>query len=90
MPRAVRLSARLGFAIEPQTASAIFRLSANLRAISPERIWMELEQILVEPTRSEGRRLLTAPGLRAHLSVEGPIDPTADALAQERLSALLL
>jgi|CXWL01.1.fsa_nt_gi poly(A) polymerase len=90
MLRAVRLSARLGFPIEPQTAAAITRLSANLRAISPERIWMELEQVLTEPTRSEGWRLLNALELRANLSSEWPMELKADSLAEKRLNALAL
>ncbi len=90
MLRAVRLSARLDFTIDPQTAAAISRLCANLRAISPERVWMELEQILTEPTRSEGWRLLNALGLRANLSSEWPIDLKADSLAEKRLNALPL
>lgn len=88
MLRAVRLSARLGFEIDPDTSNAICKLAHNLRAISPERVWMELEQILCEPTRSEGWRLLATLGLRAHLSTEWPTDPGADMLAQSRLDAL--
>ncbi len=88
MLRAVRLSARLGFSIDPKTAAAITRLASQLRLISPERIWMELEQILTEPTRCEGWRLLLSLGLRPHLCPEWPPDSTADALAQRRLGAL--
>ncbi len=88
MLRAVRLSARLGFPIDPQTATAISRLCANLRTISSERVWMELEQVLTEPTRNEGWRLLNVLGLRAHISSEWPIDPIPDSLAEKRLSAL--
>lgn len=86
--RAVRLSARLNFTIEPLTAAAISRLAPNLHSISPERVWMELEQILREPTRSEGWRLLVALGLRDHLSPDWPANAEADALATRRLNAL--
>jgi poly(A) polymerase len=88
MLRAVRLSSRLGFAIDPNTAAAISRLGAKLRAISPERIWMELEQILSEPTRGAGWRLLETLGLRAHLSSDWSVDPVADSIARGRLDAL--
>ncbi len=88
MLRAVRLSARLDFTIDPNTGAAVSRLAANLRAISPERIWMELEQILSEPTRSEGWRLLAALGLRAHLTTQWPADSVADSVARKRLDAL--
>ena len=88
MIRAVRLSARLDFAIDPATANAISRLAPNLQAISPERVWMELEQILCEPTRSNGWRLLVEFGLRGYLSREWPVNVASDSLAQMRLQAL--
>ena len=40
MLRAVRFAAQLGFAIEPDTLTAIRDLAQNLRAVSAERIQM--------------------------------------------------
>ncbi|GAI27403.1 unnamed protein product, partial [marine sediment metagenome] len=54
MLRAVRFSTQLGFAIEPQTLSAIRSNAKNITKISGERIAMELEAILVNPNRSVG------------------------------------
>jgi poly(A) polymerase len=86
MLRAVRIAARLGFAIDPPTSEAIQRLAHHLRSISPERIWMELEQILTEPTRARGWKLLCSLGLRAHLCSEWPVDAQGDAMAELRLA----
>lgn len=88
MLRAVRLSARLGFAIEPQTFAAIQSLAPHLRSISPERIWMELEQIFSDPSRTNGWTLLHELGLRPHLSDAWPVDPVLDGRAGLRLAAL--
>lgn len=63
MLRAVRFSTQLGFAIEPQTFSAICSNSKHISKISGERIAMELEAILVSPNRSTGVSLLTESGL---------------------------
>lgn len=67
MLRAVRFAARLGFEIESHTAMAIKRSTKYLARISPERVWMELEQILTAPTRATGWSLLIDLGLRDHL-----------------------
>jgi len=63
MLRAVRFSTQLGFAIEPQTFSAICGSAKNISKISGERIAMELEAILVNPNRSAGVLLLAKSGL---------------------------
>ncbi|RKY25916.1 MAG: CCA tRNA nucleotidyltransferase [Planctomycetota bacterium] len=63
MLRAVRFSTQLGFAIEPNTFSAICRNAKNITRISGERIAMELEAILVNPNRSVGVSLLAESGL---------------------------
>jgi poly(A) polymerase len=54
MLRAVRLAARLEFTLEAQTRTEISRAAPLLSGISPERIWMELEQILTAPSRTAG------------------------------------
>jgi poly(A) polymerase len=63
MLRAVRFSTQLGFAIEPDTFSAICSNAKNITKISGERIAMELEAILVNPSRSVGVSLLIETGL---------------------------
>jgi poly(A) polymerase len=63
MLRAVRFSTQLGFAIEARTFSAICSNSKHITKISGERITMELEAILVSPSRSAGVSLLTESGL---------------------------
>jgi len=88
MLRAARISAKLGFHIESGTADAIRRLAPNLRSISPERVWMELEQMLTDRTRAAGWSLLLTLGLREHLSADWPADAARDALAEKRLTAL--
>lgn len=49
MLRAVRFAAKLGFAIEPETAAALRRSAGGLERVSGERIKAELEQILCSP-----------------------------------------
>ena len=88
MLRAVRLAARLGFAIEPRTAQAIERLAPHLAAISPERIWQELEEILTAPTRSVGWSLLVQLGLCDHLVSGLRVDRRPDSPVHCRLAAL--
>lgn len=56
--RAVRFSARLGFAIEPTTATAIIDHAPQLKRISPERIAEELRIMLTPPSRLAAWRLL--------------------------------
>ncbi len=88
MLRAVRFASRLGFTIEPATFDAIRCQAAGIQAISAERIRMELEQILADPNRERGWRLLHAVGLSAFL-VEGLTfsDDDVDQAAR-RLAAL--
>ncbi|MGA2092062.1 MAG: CCA tRNA nucleotidyltransferase [Sedimentisphaerales bacterium] len=63
MLRAVRFSTQLGFAIDPQTKSAICAGAQNIIKISGERIAAELEGILVSPNRVKGLTLLIETGL---------------------------
>src|SRR4030065_351265 len=63
MLRAVRFSTQLGFAIEPRTFLAVCDNSKHIAKISGERITMELEAILVSPSRSAGVSLLAQSGL---------------------------
>lgn len=61
--RAVRLSARLGFSIHPDTASAIREHAASLRGVSRERIGEEVRKMLAHPTRAAACRRLADLGL---------------------------
>lgn len=63
--RAVRLAAELGFAIEPETRSALAALSGTITAVSAERVRDELLRILAAPGRSEGVEILCETGLLA-------------------------
>ncbi len=56
--RAVRFSAQLGFAIEPETWSAVCTKARNITKISAERIAMELEAIVTHPNRARGASML--------------------------------
>jgi tRNA nucleotidyltransferase/poly(A) polymerase len=56
--RAVRFSARLGFEIEPATASAIRYHAPELARISPERIADELRRMLTPATRAAAWRMV--------------------------------
>lgn len=88
MLRAIRFAVRLGFTIEPTTLAAIRRLAGQLRAISAERIWQELEAILTAPTRALGWRLLVDTGLRHHLQSRWRADAEEDRTVHRRLAAL--
>ena len=88
MLRAVRFAARLGFTIEPPTMEAIVRLAKQLETISAERIWQELEQILISPTRAVGWALLAQTGLGDHLAQTWTRLPEEDEGILRRLRAL--
>lgn len=57
--RAVRLAARLGFAIEPKTAAAITRHAAALKGVSRERIGDEIRRMMAHPSRAAAADLLS-------------------------------
>jgi tRNA nucleotidyltransferase/poly(A) polymerase len=61
--RAVRLSARLGFALEPATESAVREMADGIVQVSGERIRDELAKMLVHPSRSAALELLRSTGL---------------------------
>lgn len=63
MLRAVRFAARFGFAIEGATLDAIRAHSAELAAVSAERIAAELRLILTHENRAQGVQLLADCGL---------------------------
>jgi poly(A) polymerase len=63
MLRAVRIAARLGFAIEPDTWSVMRREAAHIDRIAWERIGEEIRLILCEGAAKRGFELLHASGL---------------------------
>ncbi|MHC5111396.1 MAG: CCA tRNA nucleotidyltransferase [Planctomycetota bacterium] len=79
--RAIRFATRLGFEIEDKTWKSLCEHAPLLSRISPERIWMELEAILVAPTRARAWDLLSRSNLVAQLSPERnwPGQDTAEA-----------
>ena len=54
--RAVRFSAVLGFAIEPETLSALHTLSGTIAQIARERIFSELKKTVTAPHAAEALR----------------------------------
>lgn len=70
MLRAVRFAARLGFAVEEQTAAAIRAHAAQIHRISQERIRDELTRILTEGGARRGLELLDDLGLLSEILPE--------------------
>jgi poly(A) polymerase len=63
MLRGVRFAARLGFALEEQTAAAMCRLAAKTKAVSRERVRDELTRMLTEGQSRRAFELLDETGL---------------------------
>ena len=57
MLRALRFACRLNFSIEPTTWRALIEHASKIKRVSPERIAVELEHILVDPNRARGLQL---------------------------------
>jgi tRNA nucleotidyltransferase (CCA-adding enzyme) len=68
--RALRFAARLGFAIEPGTWTAIKRAAPTITSIAAERIGEELTMIMTEGGAVRGLDLMLESGLMAHLLPE--------------------
>lgn len=67
MFRALRFSARLGFAIEENTAAAIGRQAPLAAGLSPERVRDEVEKLLLSPRPERMDDLIAAGLLDAYL-----------------------
>jgi tRNA nucleotidyltransferase/poly(A) polymerase len=63
--RAVRFASRLGFQLDPGTASAISRHASDLRGVSRERIGEEMRRMLAHPSRARAAEMLADLGLDA-------------------------
>ena len=70
MMRAVRFSATLDFSIDDATLKALTELSANIRAISAERVRDELIKIIDSSRAMAGIELLDATGLLRYIMPE--------------------
>jgi len=83
--RAVRFAAKLGFTIEPATFAAMREQAPLIARISPERIRVELEQMLSHPSRAGAFKDLHRSNVLQYLW------PGADRLlpAAGRIAALL-
>ena len=57
MLRAVRITARFNFALDPVTADAVRQMAAELPVVSQERIAQELKKMLVHPRRRQAVEL---------------------------------
>jgi poly(A) polymerase len=68
--RAVRLSAQLGFTIEPETLAAIRASAPKIRGISAERIRDELLKLFRPPHAARGLELLKESALLDHVLPE--------------------
>jgi tRNA nucleotidyltransferase/poly(A) polymerase len=76
MLRAVRFAAQLGFKIDTETAKAIERNAALMKAISHERVAMELFKIVSSPDPLKGLMLLVSTGLYRYCLPEEYADKT--------------
>src|SRR5262245_37902601 len=70
MLRAVRLAARLRYAVEPATMDAIRAHAAEITGIAWERIGQEIVRILTEGDAKRGFALLDESGLLSHVLPE--------------------
>lgn len=76
--RAVRIAARFGLEIDPDTLAAARRMAAEIRVVSAERIAAELRKLLTHATRGRGVRLLREFGLVDPVLPEAPAGPLWD------------
>lgn len=88
MLRAVRFSSALGFALEESTLAAIQEMAGEIKAVSAERIAMEIRRMLVEPGRVLAVRLLLESNLAEQVLPE--IVPTDDPMRRKLEDSLAI
>lgn len=88
MLRAVRFAARFAFEVEGETLESIKHHARHLSSISAERVWIELEMILTDPSRLSGWSLLVETGLYHYLAPGWLPQPDEDPVIKARLAAL--
>jgi tRNA nucleotidyltransferase/poly(A) polymerase len=87
--RAVRFGARFGFRVDETTHSALIRSATSLDRVARERIWQELDSMLLHETRAAAFGLLTESRLlRPAFGDRFAWKPETIASIQRRLSAL--
>ncbi len=64
--RAARLSAQLGFDIEPATLAAMSATAETVRWVSSERVGAELKRMVATPRPSDAFRILSTTGVLEH------------------------
>jgi poly(A) polymerase len=88
MLRAVRLSVRLDFAIDPATAQAVRKHAPRITAISGERIFDELSRMLARASAAQALRLMEDLGLARHVLGKLPDRPGTWPAAIDRVEAV--
>ncbi len=68
--RALRFAARLGFELEPVTASSLKRSTPLLQHLSPQRVFEELDLAFTGPGRGRALRLLVQHGVATEVLPE--------------------
>ena len=86
--RAVRFAVRLGFDIDPDTASAVAKYAPRIAAISGERIFDELSKMLSPASAGEALRKLAELDLAAHVLGGLACDKELWAAAVDSVSAV--
>lgn len=86
--RAVRLTGKLGFTLDPATADAIRRHARDLRGVSRERIGDEVRAIMALPGRAASIKLLHDLNLAASVLDAGTGEPASLAEHPAALSTL--
>lgn len=81
MLRAVRFTATLEFALDPQTLAAVQQMAPEMRVVSAERIAQELRKVLAHRTRVRGFELLAETGLLEVIFPETSSQPAAQIAA---------
>ncbi|MBN1396065.1 MAG: CCA tRNA nucleotidyltransferase [Pirellulales bacterium] len=70
MLRAVRFAAAFDFALDEEARAAIAEMAGEIRAVSPERIAVEMRRLLADVNRASAVRLLLDTGLAAAILPE--------------------
>ena len=70
MLRALRFTTTYDFQLDPQTFLAVRQMADQIQVVSPERISAEMRQVLTDPRRAAGVRLLIDSGLGAMILPE--------------------
>lgn len=70
MMRAARFASKLGFKLVPETFNAIKKMASRIEIVSPERIAVEFNKILLSDRPSVGLKILFSTGLLKHIFPE--------------------